>query len=162
MVFKIFPKVLWVSLIASITASCACNRPDEIRPVRREDKQLTCKDVVLEINETEYLRKKAEESRGISADQILLPLCWMPTYLAGQETVKAADERLEYLGQIYDLLNCGAKARTPVQTLPPPPPIRSGSLPPMQRRMAPPPPQPGNLPPRYSPVPAGNQPPRAP
>lgn len=148
-------KLLKLALLGGISVivfSCACNRPQEVRPVQREDKQLTCKDVVLEINEAEYLRKKALDSRGISADQALLPLCWAPTYIAGEKAVTAADERLEYLGQIYDLLDCGSKMRAPQQTLPPPPPVRNDAVPPMQRRMVAPQP-PGSLPPQYTPAP---------
>lgn len=109
-----------------------------MRPIQDSDKQLSCKEVVLSINEAEQYRKKAMETRGITADQALLPLCWAPTYLSAQDAVAAADERLEYLGNIYDLLNCGNKNKPPVQTLPPPPGYRPGALPPMQRQPLPP------------------------
>lgn len=101
---------------------------------------MNCKDVVLSITEAEQYRKKALETRSISADQVLLPLCWAPTYFASQSAVKAADERLEYLGNIYDVLDCSRKAKAPSQALPPPPPYRPGALPPIQRRPLPPPP----------------------
>lgn len=142
--------ILLLSILSVTLVSCSCSRPKKVRTIQREDKQLTCKDVILEINETEYLRKQALESKGISPSQALLPLCWAPTYMAAQDAVKAADERLEYLSQIYDLLHCGQKQRAPQRSLPAPPPIRPGALPSMQRSVTTPPP-PGNLPPRYNP-----------
>jgi hypothetical protein len=44
---------------ALLLASCTCNKPYEMRPIQEEDKQLSCKEVVLSINEAEQYRKKA-------------------------------------------------------------------------------------------------------
>ena len=143
-------KVIALSLLSVMLVSCTCTRPKKVRTIQREDKQLTCKNVILEINETEYMRKQALETSAVAGGQALLPLCWAPTYFATKTSVKAADERLDYLGQIYDLLHCGRKQRPPQRSLPAPPPMRPGALPPMQRSVSPPPP-PGNLPPRYNP-----------
>lgn len=136
---RAFIKYITVGLTL-LLGSCTCNKPYAMRSIQDDDKQLNCKAVVLSINEAEQYRKKALETRGITTDQALLPLCWAPTYLAAQDAVAAADERLEYLGNIYDLLNCGKKGKPPPKTLPPPPPYRPGALPPMQRRPLPPPP----------------------
>lgn len=136
-----YKKSLTMLTITMALASCTCNQAYTVRPIRDEDKQLDCKTTVLSINEAEQYRKKAIETRGISGGQVFLPLCWMPTYFSAQDAVQAADERLEYLGNIYELLGCSAKAKAPERSLPPPPPYREGALPPTHRRPLPPPPR---------------------
>ncbi len=126
-------------LAALVLAGCACNQPDKVEPFQKTDKEMTCKQVVLETTEIEYRRKQAEEYPVIGIDQALLPLCWAPTYASKIDARKAADERLEYLGQIYEIMGCDRKqpqASPQQSSLPAPPPIRSDALPQMQRQRA--------------------------
>jgi hypothetical protein len=139
----------WLTLagVAVFLTSCTCNKPYSVRAVQEDDKLMSCKDVVLAINETEQYRVKAINTRGITPDQALLPLCWMPTYLSAQDAVSAADERMQYLWKIYDILDCRQKMQqqsmpmSPMSGMPPamqqsaPPPYRPGVLPTMRRPM---------------------------
>ena len=133
-------KFIFSFLLSVLLVACTCNQPYKVKPVERGDKKLTCPDVILELNEAEYRKKQAMSAKGISADQALLPLCWLPTYTSAQEAQKAADERIEYLTQIYNVLQCDRKKRGSARTLPPPPPIRKQATPPRQRRILTPPP----------------------
>src|SRR5690606_13004177 len=130
---SMYIKLFAITGAAIMLGSCTCNKPYEMRPIQDADKQLSCKEVVLSINEAEQYRKQAMDTRGITADQALLPLCWAPTYFAGQDAIKAADARLEYLGNIYDLLDCGNKAKASARPVPPPPGYRPPGMPPMRQ-----------------------------
>lgn len=147
-------------IAALVLAGCACNQPEKVEPFQKTDKEMSCKQVVLETTEIEYRRKQAADYSVVGIDQALLPLCWAPTYVSKQDAIKAADERLEYLGQIYELLGCDRKQQAAPQqsSLPSPPPIRSDALPRMQRQQAVPMPYPSaggaNLPPPPPPPPA--------
>ncbi len=111
----------------SLLLSCTCGVPLRVTSVQRSDKKLTCKDVILEINESEEYRKQGAIEKGIGFGEILAPLCWVNGYLDGRSAVGSANARIEYLGHIYDLLDCGGKGKDkdqqqPPAMLPPPPP----------------------------------------
>lgn len=88
-------------------AACSCRVPPNVTSIQKADKKLTCRDVIFEINETEHYRSQASTSRKISMGEALMPTCWMAGYVDGEEAISAADARIEYLGHIYDLLDCG-------------------------------------------------------
>lgn len=93
--------------ITCVLASCDCNPALEITSIQKSDKKLACKDIILEINEAEYYRAEAAESRKITFGELLMPTCWISGYVNGQQAIRSADARIDYLGHIYDLLDCG-------------------------------------------------------
>lgn len=123
--------LLSVSIAVLALASCTCKAPHKLKPIQQTDKKLTCKDVLMEINEAEFRKKEALDASAVSGGQVLLPLCWLPSYFSARNAVEAADDRLEYLTQIHDVLGCGKVA--PDRPLPPPPAIRN-QLPDMRGR----------------------------
>lgn len=106
-------------LFANTLVSCTCGTPLEVSPIQRDDKKLACKDVILEINEAEHYRDEGVQSQGINMGEALMPICWASGYVDGSKAVKAANSRIDYLGQIYDLLDCGGNASS--ASSPPPP-----------------------------------------
>jgi len=121
-------------LIACMTVlvSCNCSPPLRVTSIQKGDKRLTCKDIILEINEAEHYRTQAIDERGIGISEALLPACWASGFVNGAQAKKAADARIEYLGNIYDLLDCGRKADAPA-----PGPQSKPKLPPSLKKKAP-------------------------
>lgn len=115
--------MLLVAGMGILLSSCNCgnnaNSPD-MRPVQKTDKQLSCKDIVLEINEAEFYKKSAIERKQGRVEDVLFPYCYPSGYLNANATQKTAESRLDYLNQIYDLLDCDAKSRFESRKLPPP------------------------------------------
>lgn len=91
----------------SILVACDCSTPLEITAIQKSDKKLACKDIILEINEAEHYRGEAAESKKITFGKLFMPTCWVSGYVNGQQAMKTADARIDYLGHIYDLLDCG-------------------------------------------------------
>lgn len=113
--------LLVIISIFMITA-CACPSAIEVDSVQKHDKKLTCKDVVMEINEAEFFRKEARSKQYRRVEYMLNPLCYPSGYLSGSKGMRAADSRLDYLNNIYELLGCGQdiKNAPPKQTNIPP------------------------------------------
>lgn len=101
--------VIIVTVLALILASCNCGVPMKVKTIQTGDKTLNCKDIILEINEAEFYRKEAYTTQSISYDEALMPSCWVSGYFDSKSAIKAADARINYLSNIYDLLECGGK-----------------------------------------------------
>lgn len=117
--------------ILMMVSACNCskNSPMLVQPIQKADKQLSCKDIILEINEAEFHRKNAAQKRGGSLDYMFSPLCYPTGYMDAKKAEKAALERLEYLNQIYDLMDCEMKSRYESKRLPTPPTVYDPSKP---------------------------------
>jgi hypothetical protein len=103
---KVLKKIVSISSIF-LLLSCTCGVPLRVTSIQRSDKKLTCKDIILEINESEQYRQEAGNAKGISIGEALAPVCWINGYIDGTQAVKAANARIDYLGHIYDLMDCG-------------------------------------------------------
>lgn len=136
-------------------SACACDKSTIIQPIQKKDKQLTCSELVLEINEAEHYMQKADEDKLLKLDYIVSPLCYVPTFASADEAKKSAADRLDYLNQIYTLNNCENAPSGPSVRPPPfpgakpggmtplPPPTMRNLPPPVVRTAPPPPPPPG-------------------
>jgi hypothetical protein len=103
-----------------LLTSCNCGTPIKIKSIQQGDKNLTCKDVILEINESEFFRKEAAIAQRITLEEAFTPTCWLSTYMSGSEAARAANERIQYLSQLYDILDCGGrKNQQPAAAVPP-------------------------------------------
>jgi hypothetical protein len=118
-----------------LLSSCTCGVPLRVTSIQRSDKKLACKDIILEINEAEHYRDAAAQEQAIGMGEALMPICWVSGFVDGEQAIKKANARIEYLGHIYDLMDCGGKGKrkplpkTPApqriivpQKAPPPPP----------------------------------------
>jgi|GEM_PF-5569538 len=90
--------------------SCACTTPLKVTEIQKTDKKLSCKEVILEINESEHYGELAKKESGIRFGNILMPVCWVTSSIQASKAVAAANERVKYLGHIYDVLDCGGKS----------------------------------------------------
>lgn len=131
-----------------LLASCNCSAPLEITSIQKSDKKLACKDIILEINEAEHYRDQAKAAKGISMMEVLMPTCWVSGYIDGNSALKSADARINYLGNIYDLLDCGGTSKSAA------PPAKATPAPRPSTRVAPPP----RPPVQYAPPPQGYPP----
>jgi hypothetical protein len=113
-----YKKVVSLGAVFAVLSSCTCGVPLRVTPIQKSDKKLTCKDVILEINESEQYREQAANEKGIGLGEALAPICWINSYLDGRSAIKAANERIDYLGHIYDLMDCGGSDG---EKSPPPP-----------------------------------------
>lgn len=94
-----------------ILASCSCPKSFSVNAVKVNDKDLTCKDIVLEINEAEFYRRKSENNKDSNLETYLNPLCYPSTFISADKAARAAQARLEYLNEIYDLKGCDIEMR---------------------------------------------------
>ncbi|MDB2414918.1 hypothetical protein N9W34_04020 [Rickettsiales bacterium] len=101
--------------------------------MQKGDKKLACKDIILEINEVEHLRSQAAIDRGISLGEIFMPICWVSGYMDSDAAIKSANARIDYLGHIYDLLDCGGSMKQSIKPQSPAmkPPVLAPSKPPV-------------------------------
>ena len=102
---RIYALVIGMGLLAS-----GCTGGKETRgavPISSVDKELSCEEIKLEINDAEFVKMKAKENRGLRARNILWPFGYPATYVSAQEAIDASNERINYLQQIYRIKDCG-------------------------------------------------------
>lgn len=104
-------KILSIVLLLAVTVSCNCTSPLRIKSIQKSDKNLTCKDLILEINETEHYRNEALKNRGVNLNNMFMPTCWVTGYIDSEQALKSSNARIDYLGHIYDLLDCGGAGK---------------------------------------------------
>ena len=141
-------KILLLVIVSGALVSCTCTNPLIVSEIQKSDKKLTCKDVILEINESEHYRELAKREEGIGIGEALMPICWASSFLSATRAAKAAETRIAYLGHIYDVMDCGGKSDrggiaaplsapfVEVQPMPAPPPVQQ-TLPPPSEVSAP-------------------------
>ncbi len=112
-------KIFVITATLLLFVSCTCGVPLKVTSIQRSDKKLACKDIILEINESEHYREEAAKEQGIGAGEALMPICWISGYVDGNQAVKSANARINYLGHIYDLLDCGGIDNSKMRQPPP-------------------------------------------
>ncbi|MCD6035120.1 MAG: hypothetical protein K0R63_861 [Rickettsiales bacterium] len=95
----------------ALTASCSCPYVYELDSFQPNDKDKSCNEIVMEINEAEYYRKKAENNKGSQLGYYLNPFCYPSGFLSSDRSIRSAEERLDYLNQIYEMRGCGRQNR---------------------------------------------------
>ncbi len=98
-------------LITTMALSACGTHKDSVKmaALKKSDKQLSCSQVKLEINEAEYYRHEAEKNKQPGIGSLVMPIGYIRSYMNANEAVDAADNRIDYLGRIYDILNCDQK-----------------------------------------------------
>lgn len=128
-----FKKLFSILILLVFTASCNCSSPIRINSIQKSDKKLACKDLILEINETEHYRNEATKGRGINMNNMFMPTCWVTGYIDSAQALKAANARIDYLGHIYDLLDCGGSRKPVVRSIEQSPAPKKIVIPPKSR-----------------------------
>lgn len=103
-------KLTLLCVTTAFLASCStAEYSTKVKSMQRKDKTLSCSEVLLEMNEADFYRKTALKNRGPKLKNILMPLGYISTYMNSEEAVNAADARVAYLDQIYEILRCSEK-----------------------------------------------------
>lgn len=106
-------KILIIGLALVAVVSCTCGVPFKVTAIQRSDKKLSCKDVILEVNEAEHYRAMAGKERGVGMGEMMMPLCWVSGFVDSEKAIDSANERIKYLSEVYDLLDCGRQMPRP-------------------------------------------------
>ncbi len=94
-----------LSFVTIILTSCG-ERSQKVEPLKRGDKNLSCADVQLEINEAEFYKKQAFDKKRLGIKSIVMPLGYIDTFMSADEAIEAAEARVQYLNRIYDIKRC--------------------------------------------------------
>ena len=114
-------KILTLSSVILAMTACASNHKQTARieeesyqfsqtVMSPNDKKLSCKELLLEMNEAEFFHKAAQEDQHIGFGGVLSPVKSMHTYRTATETIHNTQARVEYLNQIYNVLSCNGRS----------------------------------------------------
>lgn len=92
--------------VACLATACSGTKSTKVAAVQKNDKRLTCNEILLEINEAEFWRDKAENNRGMSFRNLVSPFGYGSTYISASDAIEASDTRVSYLKRIYDIKRC--------------------------------------------------------
>ncbi len=93
-------------ILVSVLSACSGEKKEKLFVMQQRDKNLSCSQVMLEINEAEFHRKTAEKNRSFGFETVISPFTYVKSYMGSSKTIKHADSRIDYLNRIYDILDC--------------------------------------------------------
>lgn len=97
-------------LMTGLLASCSGTRSASVVPIQSKDKQLSCREVLLEINEAEQYKQAAEKNKTPGAKSLLAPLGYSYTLSSANEAIEASEKRISYLQDVYRISGCAGGA----------------------------------------------------
>lgn len=96
---------LLLSLMVAACGTEKANDSDDVILVQRtNDKLLSCKDIQLEINEAEFLRKQTMQS--IANQSYVESVSYDVFGSSDEEVIAKCNARIKYLQSIYNEKNC--------------------------------------------------------
>lgn len=95
-----------LAVCSFMLAACAGESSTVLKPMQRKDKQLSCREVLLEMNEAEFNKKEAVQKRNPGIKSVIMPLGYVSTYMNAEDAIEAADARMSYLDKIYEIMQC--------------------------------------------------------
>ncbi len=95
-----------IIIVGLMLSACAGEESVKVTSLQKKDKNLSCREIRLEINEAEHYRKTAERNKNPKVKSLLMPLGYISTYVNAEEASGAANARIDYLNRIYDILDC--------------------------------------------------------
>jgi hypothetical protein len=98
-------KISFLGLL-TVVAACSSAPSPQVQAMQKKDKQLTCKEVLLEMNEAQFYQKMAQKNKGPNLKNILMPLGYISTYVSAEDAIEAASARVDYLDKIYGIMDC--------------------------------------------------------
>lgn len=97
------------SLCALILTGCA--HSVSVQPTKLGDAQLSCEQIRTEIADAEKFRKAAEDNKGVTGTNAAAVLLFWPaliaTYSDANSAMRAADDRIRNLTNLYNEKKCG-------------------------------------------------------
>lgn len=106
-------KILTFIALSLLLSSCSGGSEEStaVKSMQKNDKKLSCKEILLEMNEAEFYKKMAYKNRGPKLKNVLMPLGYISTYMNADEAIGAAEARVSYLDRIYEIMGCDDKDR---------------------------------------------------
>ncbi len=105
-----FVRSLIACALLIVIAACGTEEQStKVKPMQSKDKRLSCKEILLEMNEAEFYRKMAYKNKGPKMKNVIMPLGYISTYVDAEEAIDAAEARVSYLERIYEILDCAEK-----------------------------------------------------
>jgi hypothetical protein len=98
-------KLSFLGLLVIVSA-CSSSTSPQVQAMQKKDKQLTCKEVLLEMNEAQFYQKMAQKNKGPNLKNILMPLGYISTYVSAEDAIEASSARVDYLDKIYGIMDC--------------------------------------------------------
>jgi len=100
--------IFYITITTILLASCSGVRSSSVVPVQSKDKQLTCRDILLEINEAEQYKAAAEKNKNPDVRSFMAPLGYMYTITSANEAITSSEKRIAYLRDIYRISGCAS------------------------------------------------------
>lgn len=103
-----------VSSLAILLSLCACEGVKSYAPpvTKEHDKNLTCAQLEMEINEVETHRRAAMENQSFNLANLMSPFSYPSTAMNADAAINATEQRSLYLKQIYGIRRCGSPETT--------------------------------------------------
>lgn len=91
---------------AFLVTACAGEKSTIVQSMKKTDKELSCTDVLLEMNEAEFYKNQATNNRKPSIKSVVMPLGYVSTYMDSGKALDAANSRIGYLNRVYEIMRC--------------------------------------------------------
>lgn len=105
-----FKKIIMLGALSVMVFACGGGGSEETTPkvksLQKNDKNLSCREILLEMNEAQFYNKMAHKNRGVKLKNVLMPLGYISTYMDSEDAIGAAQARVEYLDKIYEIMHC--------------------------------------------------------
>lgn len=101
-----YSSIVCISAAFLVLSACSGEQSTQVQAMQRKDKQLSCKEVLLEMNEAQFYKKMALKNKDPQLKTVLMPLGYISTYMGAEEAASTASARIEYLDKIYDIMDC--------------------------------------------------------
>lgn len=110
---KMFVLSLIVSAVVLSTVGCVSS--PKVEKVKLGDNELSCKELVTQIEEADSFKKTGEGNKSVNKDNVIAGVFFFPalvsTYLDANDAIKAAEDRKANLTQIYNEKKCSGKTK---------------------------------------------------
>jgi hypothetical protein len=104
-----------ISVSAGILLLSGRARSVAVERAKISDAQLSCAQLLSEIQEADKFRKAAEDNKGVTGTNAAAALFFWPalfvTYSDANEAIRAADERKANLTKLYSEKNCAQSSQ---------------------------------------------------
>ena len=104
-------KALICTLLAVGLSACSSTEfTKKVKSMQTKDKHLSCRQILLEINEADFVKTMEIKKRSPNLKNVIMPLGYISTYMDSENVIDAADARVAYLERIYEISGCGQSA----------------------------------------------------
>ena len=96
-----------LGIICLLGACSSGSFTKQVKSMQSKDKHLSCRQILLEINEAEFVKKMEINKRSPNLKHVIMPLGYISNYMSTENTIHSADARVAYLERIYEISGCG-------------------------------------------------------